>query len=47
LNVQFGSASRLGSPYASVILNGESWVFEFAPDLYSAIQFCLTIPPAS
>ncbi len=45
LNVQFGGPSRLGSPYACVIYNGEPWIFEFPPDLYSAVQFCLTIPP--
>jgi hypothetical protein len=45
LNVQFGGTTRLGSPYASVVLNGEPWIFEFPPDLYSSIQFCLTIPP--
>jgi hypothetical protein len=46
LNVQFGGATRLGSPYASVLLNGEPWIFEFPPDLYSSIQFCLKLPPA-
>jgi hypothetical protein len=46
LNMQFGGTSRLGSPYASVLLNGEPWIFEFPPDLYSAIQYCLTIPAA-
>ena len=46
LNVQFGALTRLGSPYASVMLDGEPWVFEFPPDVYPSIQFCLAIPPA-
>lgn len=46
VNVQFGGATRLGSPYASVVFNGEPWIFEFPPDLYSSIRFCLAIPPA-
>jgi hypothetical protein len=27
-----------------VMLNGESWIFEFPPDLYPSVQFCLMIP---
>jgi hypothetical protein len=46
LNVQFGALTRLGAPYATVVLNGEPWIFEFPPDIYPSIQFCLTIPPA-
>lgn len=45
LTVQFGGTTKLDSPYASVLLNGEPWIFEFPPDLYSSIQFCLAIPP--
>jgi hypothetical protein len=45
LEVQFGGVSRLDVPYASVALNGEPWIFEFPPDLYASIQFCLAIPP--
>jgi hypothetical protein len=45
LEVQFGGASRLDTPYASVQLNGEPWIFEFPPDLYASIQFCLALPP--
>lgn len=45
LNVQFGGPTRLGAPYASVTLNGEPWIFEFPPDVYPSVQFCLTIPP--
>jgi hypothetical protein len=46
LTCQFGGITRLGSPYGCVLLNGEPWIFEFPPDLYSSVQFCLTIPPA-
>ena len=45
LNVQFGAETRLGAPYASVTFNGEPWIFEFPPDIYPSVQFCLTIPP--
>jgi hypothetical protein len=47
LEVQFGGTTRLDSTYASVVLNGEPWIFEFPPDLYAAMQFCLAIPPSS
>ena len=43
LNVQFGGLTRLGSN-ASVVLNGEPWIFEFPPDLYGAVLFCLAPP---
>jgi len=46
LNVQFGGVSRIGSPYACVIFDGEPWIFEFPPDLYPSVRFCLTVPPA-
>jgi hypothetical protein len=45
LNVQLGNPSRVGSPYASVLFDGEPWIFIFPPDLYSSVQFCLTVPP--
>jgi hypothetical protein len=45
LNVQFGALSRLDAPYASVVLNGEPWIFEFPPDVYPSVHYCLTIPP--
>jgi hypothetical protein len=45
LNVQFGAMTSLGAPYASVMLDGEPWIFEFPPDLYPSVQFCLAIPP--
>jgi hypothetical protein len=44
LEVQFGKATALGSVYASVMLNGEPWIFEFPPDLYPRVQYCLMIP---
>jgi hypothetical protein len=44
LEVQFGKATALGSVYASVMLNGEPWIFQFPPDLYPSVQFCLMIP---
>jgi hypothetical protein len=27
------------------MLNGEPWIFEFPPDIYPSVHFCLTIPP--
>jgi hypothetical protein len=47
LTVQFGGPTRLGSPYASVMVKGEPWIFEFPPDVYASIRFCLMILPAS
>jgi hypothetical protein len=46
LAVQFGNETALGSVYASVLLNGEPWIFEFPPDLYPSVQFSLMIHPA-
>jgi hypothetical protein len=46
LNVQFGGPTRFGTPYAVVNLENEPWIFEFPPDLYSAVRYCLTIPDA-
>lgn len=43
--VEFGNPTRFGSPYACVMLNNEPWIFEFPPDLFPAVQYCLTIPP--
>lgn len=43
--VQFGGPTRFDSPYACVMLNNEPWIFEFPPDLFPAVQYCLTIPP--
>lgn len=44
--VQFGGQAPFGSPYASVTLKNEPWIFEFPPDLYPAVRYCLTIPSA-
>ncbi len=44
LSFQLGSQTRLGSAYACVALNGEQWIFEFPPDIYPSVLFCLTIP---
>jgi len=44
-SVQFGNATAFGSVYASVMLNGEPWIFEFPPDLYPSVHYSLTIPP--
>ena len=46
LVVQFGNATALGSVSASVMLGDVPWIFEFPPDLYPSVRFCLTIPPA-
>jgi len=42
---QLGKETRLGSAYASVVLDGEPWIFEFPPDVFSPMLYCLTIPP--
>lgn len=44
-NIQFGGPTRFGSPYASVKLNDEPWIFEFPPNLFSDVQDCLMIQP--
>jgi hypothetical protein len=44
LQFQLGAQTRLGSAYACVLLNGEPWIFEFPPDVFPSLQFCLTIP---
>ena len=46
LNIQFGGPTRFGSPYAVVNLDNEPWIFEFPPDLYFHVHYCLTIPDA-
>lgn len=45
-NIQFGGTARFGAPYASVMLKNEPWIFEFPPDLYQDVRYCLTIPSA-
>jgi hypothetical protein len=42
---QMGKETRLGSAYACVVLDGEPWIFEFPPDVFSPMLYCLTIPP--
>src|SRR6185437_1317859 len=44
LNLQIGGTARLDTVYASVMLDGEPWIFEFPPDLLGAVRYCLTIP---
>ncbi len=46
LEFQLGSQTRLGSVYASVLLNGEPWIFEFPPDVLPSVIFSLSIPPS-
>jgi hypothetical protein len=46
-DIQFGGSARFDSRYAWTKLNDEPWIFEFPPDLYSAVRYCLMIPPAS
>jgi len=44
LSFQFGKETRLGSVYASVMMNGEPWIFEFPPDLLPSLGYSLMIP---
>jgi hypothetical protein len=43
LAFQLGKETALGSAYASVLLDGEPWIFEFPPDIYPSLQFSLMI----
>lgn len=43
LALQLGKETRLGSVYASVMLDGKPWIFEFPPDVYPSLQFGLMI----
>jgi hypothetical protein len=45
LAFQLGKGTRLGSVYASVMLDGEPWIFEFPPDVLPSLEYSLTIPP--
>jgi hypothetical protein len=45
LSFQLGKETRLGSVYASVMLNGEPWIFEFPPDVLPSLEYSLMIPP--
>jgi hypothetical protein len=44
LAFQLGKETRLGSAFASVMLDGEPWIFEFPPDVLPSVQYSLTIP---
>jgi hypothetical protein len=44
LAFQLGKQTQLGSPYASVLLDGEPWIFEFPPDVFPSVHFSLMIP---
>ncbi len=44
--VQFAGTTRFGSPYAVVTLDNEPWIFEFPPDLFQHVRYCLSIPAA-
>jgi hypothetical protein len=41
---QLGKETQF-SACASVMLDGEPWVFEFPPDVFPSVQYCLMIPP--
>ncbi len=43
LAFQLGRETPLGSPYASVLLNGEPWIFQFPPDIFPSLQFSLML----
>jgi hypothetical protein len=43
LAFQLGKETALGSAYASVLLDGVPWIFEFPPDIYPSLQFSLMI----
>jgi hypothetical protein len=44
LAFQLGKETRLGSACASVMLDGEPWIFEFPPDVLPSVVYALTIP---
>jgi hypothetical protein len=43
--IQFGYATRLGHPYASVVRDGRRLTFEFPVDLYDMVNNFLGVPP--
>jgi hypothetical protein len=47
LSVEFGSRRPLPYPYALASVDGQSWIFEFPPELYSQISNYLSNPPVS
>jgi hypothetical protein len=44
LNLDFGGVSPAQYPYAAVVLNGETWVFEFPLALYQFLRSYLAMP---
>ena len=44
LNVEFGGRAPSQYPYAAVVLDGQTWIFEFPPALLQLMQNYLTIP---
>ena len=46
LTMDFGGLSLLRLPYASTVVDGQRWVFEFPWPLYAEIQRQLSLPPA-
>jgi hypothetical protein len=44
LDLEFGDVAASGFPCASVVLDGQSWIFEFPWPLYQFVQSYLTIP---
>jgi hypothetical protein len=47
LSVDFGKEAASQFPYASVILDGKTWIFEFPLIIYHYTQLFLTIPPGT
>src|SRR5262249_48840298 len=46
LMFRLGGDTRLGSAYASVMLNGGPWIFEFPPDVLPSVVYSLMIHPS-
>jgi hypothetical protein len=44
LAFQLGKETRLGSAFASVILDEEPWIFEFPPDVLPSVLYALKSP---
>jgi hypothetical protein len=45
LSVEFSSQAPKPYPYALASVDGQSWIFEFPPELFSQISVYLTNPP--
>jgi hypothetical protein len=43
LEVEIGGMAPSGFPYATTVLDGEPWVFEFPPDLFQFVQLYLPV----